>query len=706
MIIPPDDEKDANLFRTTSVASTSLVPPPSDPDSLLIDIDAPARPPAVLRASYPFSDWHGEDLPPYERARWSAGSGSTASLERHASRAASSSRPSPSTVQYVFADPPSSRRRPLRPVISTRDPESPTPSPLPTPVSPEGTVTPTLASASKLWEGSALPPRHRTLYGWPLPVFETHPPARRWWRKYRRWLQALSLFILVAIGLTVGLLVGFRAGFAAHKSVGADDAQPTYEVSGGASHFLNPNLNLTYVPSRDGPDASDGRAFNCNAFAFYNTSSDLDQLAIPYAAFDHVITNYSFPLASVSGRQQLDSFFMVARGLAATGTVEFVGTDGPSDVISGGDEDNIRVDVVVRYAEGRNLSTIMNICQMRRDDGSVGVGIFTPVETDGGISNPYLLNVQTTPSYHVVVRLPPSAVKNPVYTYSPVYIPDLAVNVSQMAVRTGNMQGVVDFGNWSISTCRGGVVTVYVAAQNAIVSAGGSSVQGKFNVSESLVVNGTSGTIMADVILWDSQNPGENSTTLESTFPVARRAANAPVTAVPANVLTAADPSTPERMIHTSFTSNEGFIYVSYLHHPPSVALSSYITSSGGTVDVSVHPNFVGAFAIQNLWGEVRLPPVSTGVCVDPVGEGRRRAVVQGNIDVSDGTLFATEGINSTTVALAEITVTGAAYWADVVNGQAQTQSAHAVQDSAASGGSELVVVGSWGDVQVTFDGT
>ena len=72
----------------------------------------------------------------------------------------------------------------------------------------------------------------------------------------------------------------------------------------------------------------------------------------------------------------LPDFFLIGRGLGSTGTTSFIGSDGPAMIISSGEEGKVLVDVVVRYAGPQHLSTMMRVCQMTRQDGGVGVGIY------------------------------------------------------------------------------------------------------------------------------------------------------------------------------------------------------------------------------------------------------------------------------------------------------------------------------------------
>ncbi len=109
--------------------------------------------------------------------------------------------------------------------------------------------------------------------------------------------------------------------------------------------------------------------------------------------------------------------------------------------------------------------------------------------TDGKVSNVYTIDPTLLPSFHVIIRLPPSAFTNS--TQSSIYLPSLTANLDRMGVRIGNMQDIVDFGNVTVNSGRGGLVAGYVAAKNVDVTTTQNSVKGRWNISESISVNNT-----------------------------------------------------------------------------------------------------------------------------------------------------------------------------------------------------------------------
>jgi hypothetical protein len=79
--------------------------------------------------------------------------------------------------------------------------------------------------------------------------------------------------------------------------------------------------------------------------------------------------------------------------------------------------------------------------------------------------------------------------------------------------------------------------------------------------------------------------------------------------------------------------------------------------------------------------------------------------VVEGIIEVQEGSLFEEYGLNASMLSTSGTTVTGAAYWR--VQGQGvQADTPVQVQSGSEGNGNQLMVLGAWGDARVAFDGT
>ena len=113
----------------------------------------------------------------------------------------------------------------------------------------------------------------------------------------------------------------------------------------------------------------------------------------------------------------------------------------------------------------------------------------TPIQTDGKVTNPYMLDPGQLPTFEIVIRVPPSILNNP--GVSKINIPSLYVDLDHMAVRLGDLQGVVDFDYVNITTRRGSIFATTMAASTAYLWAAESSVIGAFNVTDNLAINVT-----------------------------------------------------------------------------------------------------------------------------------------------------------------------------------------------------------------------
>ncbi|KAL1405249.1 hypothetical protein Q8F55_008875 [Vanrija albida] len=736
MIIPPDPEKDPNLFaETASVLDEDLrlVDVPLPPDAVY----HPSSAPTVL-ATYPYGAYSEEDLgawqetlPPYEgrRVRTRQEEENTTAAEASTSRIFGAPQQQSRPRASVFVRPSSqasgssgssSGLAPYPDLLTSRRPTS----------SRAVTASPTAASVSisdqstKTWEGLIYTRRRkRRICGIPVPSLPSVPVAPEVveiWHKHRKWIIAGSIVLATLLVLTIGLVVGFSTAWAAkYKHKRPPGYRPWYDKGGPPNaSWQMPDLNLTYVGDRDGPAPADGTPSNCNDFLPLNDSATVSQLAnLASPFFENYITTFTYPLDTINDTVLAlpNDLYFIARGLAASGTIEFVGSKSPPAVVMGGTEGFIQVDVIARIAVGLNLTHIVNVCQLDRDDGSTGVGIYTPLRTDGGADIPGLLDPLRTPAFHVIVRVPPSVLNTTTPKYA--YLPKVSLDLTAMATRVGDLQDVASFGTFGVTAhCRGGaVVADYLEANTLNIYGAEGTVQGTFNISSSLMINSTSGTIFANILLNDPAVTDDNSTTLATDLPGPKRrglshSTNFPATGfhpypTPAQMEEAANIAPPTHAINTTFITKAGFIFVAYLHHPPTTALQALVASQSGMVDVAMHPNFVGPFAAANVWGSVRLPPpLPSAQLEDPAHLGRTRFLVQGDLDVSDDTFFASHGINSTTTASSTTIVTGAVYWG--FPQQASTLTPKMVQSQPEGGTSALVAVANLGDLQVTFDGT
>jgi hypothetical protein len=371
-----------------------------------------------------------------------------------------------------------------------------------------------------------------------------------------------------------------------------------------------------------------------------------------------------------------------------------------------------------------------------------------------------MLNPTSLPSFHIIVYLPPSSTLSP--TQSTVSIPNLDFVLDRMAVRFGNLQNVVEFGSLNVTSGRGGVDAVYVSADRVDVRTGENSVRGRWNITESIIVNNTEGSIVAEIILHDSTDTGStDNATLDSPFSKRRRTLPGdegthqarryyftnPTTSVtaakaipsknndnesatsqydeavsqndsPEESIYSENGVTQRRTVSTWFMTAEGILAVAYLHQPTTVSLSGLFINGAGDTSISLHPNYIGPFVLKNTWGQVRVPPPMPVTNLDPTHKGRIRALAFGDIDIPDAGIYVDNGLNETVLQDSAVAFSGAVYWRGANDASAPTR-----QNGVLTGGTgnntltpkevqrleeadgEVLVMNSWGDVAMTFDG-
>jgi hypothetical protein len=113
----------------------------------------------------------------------------------------------------------------------------------------------------------------------------------------------------------------------------------------------------------------------------------------------------------------------------------------------------------------------------------------TPIETDGKVTNVYMLEPTSLPSFQIVIRLPPAAYAGAIA--HPLWLNSFGITVDRMNTIIGNLDGILEFGRFNFNTGRGSFSAGHLTAQEASIFSSYNDVRGTFNVSESLVVNVT-----------------------------------------------------------------------------------------------------------------------------------------------------------------------------------------------------------------------
>ena len=204
MIIPPDPEKDPNIFDP-SASAPSLVPlstvEEDEVSSTSGEITRPRPAHTTNHAfGYPFGDdlgfgYSGEQLPPYERQRMEGEIFADPSTSRSISMRERSTRTHIARPSLVIPNPSPDHRQ--SPLTSTEDAlltASSSTARLP--------LTNPSSTPSKNWEGS--------LTNWSEKHRSKH--WRKWWKKWKKWVYLAFALLIAGIGVLVGVLVGLKAG--------------------------------------------------------------------------------------------------------------------------------------------------------------------------------------------------------------------------------------------------------------------------------------------------------------------------------------------------------------------------------------------------------------------------------------------------------------------------------------------------------------
>jgi len=246
MIIPPDPEKDPNLF-TPADSTPSLLLPTLDGDIRAPD---PAHPHARQAYGYAYGEWSSEQLPPYEGKRASREGDVFSDRQEMTERSANV----PRTRSQGGLNPllRNSHAVGLAPLDTSLPIASSSSQLLPSPA----TTLDGNASTSKIWESSASPLRPKEGKRNKIKAaFAPAPEIRDWWAQYRKWVIGIVITILIGLGIMTGLLVGLNVGVDKGVDGPSNSFSPWHDIDGKKANTQwapDGSLNLTYTESRVG----------------------------------------------------------------------------------------------------------------------------------------------------------------------------------------------------------------------------------------------------------------------------------------------------------------------------------------------------------------------------------------------------------------------------------------------------------------------
>lgn len=100
-----------------------------------------------------------------------------------------------------------------------------------------------------------------------------------------------------------------------------------------------------------------------------------------------------------------------------------------------------------------------------------------------------MLEPTSLPSFQIVIRLPPAAYARAIE--NPLWLNSFDISVDRMNTIIGDLDGILDFGRFTLNTGRGSFWAEHLTAQAASIFSSYNDVRGTFNISESLIVNVT-----------------------------------------------------------------------------------------------------------------------------------------------------------------------------------------------------------------------
>jgi hypothetical protein len=434
-------------------------------------------------------------------------------------------------------------------------------------------------------------------------------------------------------------------------------------------------LILFIFASQNGAPIGDGASSNCNSFKELSDFDILRSVSFSPSGLNQSVATYILD-------QNATSVFIHAKGDAATGMVQIVGSDDDTLMDAGHVKNGtIRVDVVMRSAYNETKALV---CKMQKEDGGQGVGVYVSTKI---INSPFLANreyVQPTQtsvttknsadetvapdpnlSFVIIVRLPYVASESQLQT-----IKEFTVVTDQMSVRFGEMTNLATFKNVTAVLGRGLISANYLAAEDISLKSRTSSIMGTFNVSNSLNVNTTNGGLSSRVILHNpllKYDPYVNDTaTYVSPFaeqsyldmfrrdiPVRRHDSHesnedgwkGDTTSSATSVRTGTtspvfssdtvsrymDPNTaPIHPVKIRAATTNGPLSIRYIYQAPGVVLDSSVQTRNGEARTQMHPAFQGSFLVRSVNGDMRMDRDYNGTVEtdDPWDISRTKLVV------------------------------------------------------------------------------
>ncbi|CAE6512673.1 unnamed protein product [Rhizoctonia solani] len=347
------------------------------------------------------------------------------------------------------------------------------------------------------------------------------------------------------------------------------------------------------------PRPEDGNIVSCSKswfdsgylnVAHVQTDDNIDQTMIPgYPVFSSS-KSYTLPVNK-------SLHYIIAHGSLSSGVVNIR----TSDTI---DPNYVDVKVVANYWSKEALS-YAQVCELKKPEGGVGLGIYTP---SGRFSQGRGLELQIT--WVVTVTLPTAYQSN-------LDLNAFATNVDNFRHSIEGLGSRVYFEHLSLKGSNGAIESDGLTVSQATIATSNSKISGKFSADDSLVLKTTNGAIDTDIDITNDDTHKSSSVDLTTS--------NARIASRISLLTTHGQRPQPKGGHFTvKATTSNGRLDISYPTSPVDSLLDFQGETSNGSADIALDAAYEGTFALSTSNGRAELDKERTS---DPSGKGRSRIV-------------------------------------------------------------------------------
>ncbi|OSX61721.1 hypothetical protein POSPLADRAFT_1047004 [Postia placenta MAD-698-R-SB12] len=296
--------------------------------------------------------------------------------------------------------------------------------------------------------------------------------------------------------------------------------------------------------------------------------------------------SFELPLSS-------DVLYLFSRGRLSQGNVHIVHDAdwrNPSSV---------KVDVSLHHASTEILDRI-SVCQLERQEGHSGVGIFTPLRWPFWSDSAFRFNV--------TVHIPMTDA-----ALGPTLVSALETSLPHFYQHVGDLNGDVIFDSLSLRSTNAPIHVEPGESDPVHSPTTNDAIEGNFYTSDGLTLMTTNAPIKADVVLYHDAKGNSTAVTIKTT--------NDPITA---NVhLISKAPALTGGNYSVAAQTTNGPLRLSFPESALDAQLDVRARTTNAMADVRMHRAFEGTFELRTTNGHIEVPFDQNAT--DPSGRGRIR---------------------------------------------------------------------------------